>query len=615
MKKTAAYLKTTLNLALGVFGLALLVNQASAQTILSKWTFESLAFTAPSPYTNYSNGRSCTNILAEAGINPGTASGYHSGFGTPTFSTVTGNGSSKALTYAGWTNNPGDYYQFTTSTLGYQHISLSFDQMSSSTGPGRFYLAYSTDGVSFTQFGDVYNVINATWSTSTPVTTTSFSFDLSSVGAITNQPVVYFRLVEANNTSANGGTVGNSGTCRVDNVAVTGTLPGVPVMVLQPQSTTNYFGDTVTLTMAAAGSAPLDIRWYYPNLGTQLVDGSSGHGSGTISGSASQTLTLTFVNTNQAGNYQVIVSNSVVTVTSLVAHLTVNLHPTMATNIAFLHTLHDPNFVLTDTTNIYTVEGTVTTIGNLVSSTSGEVESFFVQDGTGGADVFFRGGFPFPSHGDHVRITAPLLQFNGVLELAPINGNPAHSVEIVGSGTPATPQYFSFATLPAPTLMEETLEGRYLVISNVFLGITNSDPHLVGNEIIFMTNLTGQVFRMVVANNPTLSTIGNTLPGSFASSVTGVMSQSQTSGIVLTNGYSLILSDFYQINVGTPPVLPVLLGLQSSAPNFTLTWNDASFSLQSSTNVAGPYTTMIGATSPYTTNTIANSRLFFRLIR
>ena len=608
MKKYPSYFKTTLNLALAVVGLALFGHQASAQTTLARWTFESLTFVVNSPYTNYSNGRVCTNILAEYGT--GTASGYHIGFGNGNgpFSTVTGNGSSKALTSAGWTNIPGDYYQFTTSTLGYQNINVSFDQMSSGTGPGRFYLAYSTDGVNFTQFGSIYNVINATWTAGTPVTTTSFSFDLSSVSAITNQAVVYFRLVDANTTSANGGTVGGSGTDRIDNFLVTGIKAGIPSIITSPQNTTNYFGDTVTLTMSAAGSAPLSYYWF-TNLNTPaLTDG------GTISGSATPTLTLSFVSTNQAGNYQVIVSNSAGTATSAVAHLTVNVRTPIVTTIAYLHTLHDANFALTDKTNIYIVEGNVTTIGDLNTTTSGEVDSIFVQDGTGGMDVFYRGGFPFPEFGDHVRITAPMDQYSALLEMAPINGNPAHSVVILGSGSPPAPQYFDFSTLPTPTVMEESIEGRYLVVSNVFFGITNGDPHLVGGETIFMTNLTRQVFKLYVANNPYLGPIGYTLPGPFASSVKGVMSQAQSSGTVLTNGYDMILSDFSQIVVGTGPTP---LNFQSSGPNLILSWSDPSFSLQSSTNVTGPYNVISGATSPFTTNTASatsGSQLFFRLI-
>ena len=44
-----------------------------------------------------------------------------------------------------------------------------------------------------------------------------------------------------------------------------------------------------------------------------------------------------------------------------------------------------------------------------------------------------------------------------------------------------------------------------------------------------------------------------------------------------------------------------------------LAWSDPTFSLQASTNAAGIYTNVVGATSPYTNN-VAGSALFFRLI-
>ena len=91
------------------------------------------------------------------------------------------------------------------------------------------------------------------------------------------------------------------------------------------------------------------------------------------------------------------------------------------------------------------------------------------------------------------------------------------------------------------------------------------------------------------------------------------MSQAQTSGTVLTNGYDIILSDFSQITVGTPPLSPIPLSFLWSSPNLTLTWNDPSFSLQSSTNVTGTYTTISGASSGFTTNTTSSSTKFFRL--
>jgi len=60
-------------------------------------------------------------------------------------------------------------------------------------------------------------------------------------------------------------------------------------------------------------------------------------------------------------------------------------------------------------------------------------------------------------------------------------------------------------------------------------------------------------------------------------------------------------------------VVPIPLHIQPSGTNIVLTWNDPSFSLQSSALVNGPYTTLGGATSPFTTNTVA-SRQYFRLV-
>ncbi|MFO1513109.1 MAG: PEP-CTERM sorting domain-containing protein [Verrucomicrobiota bacterium] len=72
------------------------------------------------------------------------------------------------------------------------------------------------------------------WSSGTPIATTTYSFDLSSVSALNNAPAIYFRLVDASTTAANGTTVAASGTGRVDNFTVTATLvpePGALALV------------------------------------------------------------------------------------------------------------------------------------------------------------------------------------------------------------------------------------------------------------------------------------------------------------------------------------------------------------------------------------------------
>lgn len=196
MKKT-----TLLSILLATAGVA------SADT-LAKWTFESSIPTTAGP------------LAPEVGA--GSGLGYHASAST-VYSNPVGNGSAESYSSSFWAI--GDYYQFSVSSLGYQGLGISFDQVSSSTGPGQFYVAYSTDGSTYTQFGSVYTVLansapNA-WSSSLAITSTSYSFDLSAITALDNSASIYFRLVDASTVSAGGATVATGGTSRLDNFTVT----------------------------------------------------------------------------------------------------------------------------------------------------------------------------------------------------------------------------------------------------------------------------------------------------------------------------------------------------------------------------------------------------------
>jgi hypothetical protein len=87
----------------------------------------------------------------------------------------------------------------------------------------------------------------------------------------------------------------------------------------------------------------------------------------------------------------------------------------------------------------------------------------------------------------------------------------------------------------------------------------------------------------------------------------------QSSGIGISYLDNLAIGTAFG-DVATITVVPIPLHIQSSGANVVLTWSDASFSLQSSTIVTGPYTTITGAVSGFTTNT-ALAEMFFRLYR
>lgn len=66
----------------------------------------------------------------------------------------------------------------------------------------------------------------------------------------------------------------------------------------------------------------------------------------------------------------------------------------------------------------------------------------------------------------------------------------------------------------------------------------------------------------------------------------------------------------------TPAAAPTqpALGITQAADTLVLTWTDATFNLQSATNVIGPYTTITNAVSPFT-NSISGAQEYFRLIK
>lgn len=147
----------------------------------------------------------------------GNATAYHAD-GATAYTNPVGNGSSESFSADTWT--VGDYFQFTTSTSGYDSILLIFDQTGSNTGPKNFKLSYSTDGSSFTDIsGGSYSLTSSpSWSSSTFYSVHRKFFNLSSITAINNQPILYIRMVQEDTVSIAGGTVAPGGTNRIDNV-------------------------------------------------------------------------------------------------------------------------------------------------------------------------------------------------------------------------------------------------------------------------------------------------------------------------------------------------------------------------------------------------------------
>jgi hypothetical protein len=184
------------------------------QVLAARWTFEVSQPTA-------ANQATITNIDPELG--DGNARGVHLSSGTD-YSSPVGNGSNESFSSNTWA--VGDFYEFQISTEGYQDINISFDHTSSPTGPRDFGIFYSTTGVgAFSDTGITYTVLendspNPTWSSESPHAEFSYEFDLSEISALDDQATMFLRLVDLSTASASNGTVGTSGTSRVDNFSI-----------------------------------------------------------------------------------------------------------------------------------------------------------------------------------------------------------------------------------------------------------------------------------------------------------------------------------------------------------------------------------------------------------
>lgn len=204
----------------------------SAQAVvITGWTFETSLPALPTTTT----AATISGIAAEVGT--GSASGVHASAAT-IYSSPAGNGSAESFNSNTWA--VGDYYQFSSSTTGFQDITLSWDQTSSGTGPGEFKLAYQVNGGGFNDFLNYTVLPNSTtppglgnWSSATAIPGYNFTADLSAISSLDGATSVDFRLIMRTVADATPpGDVAAGGTSRVDNFLISGTAIPEPSAVV-----------------------------------------------------------------------------------------------------------------------------------------------------------------------------------------------------------------------------------------------------------------------------------------------------------------------------------------------------------------------------------------------
>ncbi len=418
--------------------------------------------------------------------------------------------------------------------------------------------------------------------------TGSTSNVLSLATAQTTHSGAYRCIVTSTTNSVFFGSV----TSIVSQLVITAT-PVPPTFVTQPVSQTAYTGQNVVFSTTVSSPGNVSYQWKSNNVN--------------IAGETGPTLTLNNVTPAYSGSqFRVGVTNDVVPNGILSTNATLTVSDPATVSIAFLRNLVDPaTFQYPPNSTVpYKIVGTVTTLTNV---TSGNTSSYYLQDGTGGINIFATLGGTFrPQQGDVVTYVGVLSSFSSGLELFADTINRTYtSYSVTGTAPLPTPRKISFTVTNTLgyAYCATNLGGSLVTLTNVYFG-ANAGLVLSTNvnNTVAVTNANGESFNLTFFFVD-LDTAGQTLPA-FASSVTGVFYGNHPS-------YSVAVTKFSDI-VTNVSVVPIPLNISSSGGTLTFNWSDPTFQLQSATNVVGPYTTISGAATGFSTNTLSGE-MYFRL--
>ncbi|GAB2786718.1 phosphatidylserine/phosphatidylglycerophosphate/cardiolipin synthase-like enzyme [Hymenobacter luteus] len=228
----------------------------------------------------------------------------------------------------------------------------------------------------------------------------------------------------------------------------------------------------------------------------------------------------------------------------------------------------------------------------------------YLQDGTAGLAAYSTSaaGFSALAPGDSIEISGTLKNFNGLLEIDPVS-----SVTLLAQNRVIRPA----ATVDASAITSvfaEQYESRVVRI-NKNTSVTTSTGGAVstfgGNTNYLLNGQTGAVVRTAASAN-----VGNDIVGKQAPSgqfdLLGIMSQFASNGV---GGYQLLPRRYQDFILGgTPNFLSSPYPTNISNTGFTVhfaTENAGTAKVEYSTALAGPFTTVTGATTAATQHSIA----------
>jgi hypothetical protein len=446
--------------------------------------------------------------------------------------------------------------------------------------------------------------------------------DGGSVSGSTTQALTLNPLAATNDGTYYVVVTGTAGSTQSSNaVILVNVIATPPVFTIEPAAdTTNSQGGTVTLDSFATGTGPITYQWYFSN--------TVGVAASQLSGDTNADLMLTGLTTNESGTYFVIATgdNGVFTTQSSNAALTVT-GPKSVT-IAYLRSLLNPETdEPSDTTTFYNITGVITTATNL---TSGDTASYYMQDSTGGINLFVTFGSDFrPSLGDEVTATGQLYSYFGNLELDVSEGSTGFTNYVVGTNFPQpTPILLPWGnnTAPLSPFITTNVEGSVVMLTNLYFeAYTPGALFNTTNSPYTITNNTGETFLVYLSDYDTNYVAGKPIPP-FATSIAGPLWQDDTTGLEV--GIEFTVYSELVVPASLPPLtntgsLGASFSSSAGTSNLVLSWtavpSNYTYSVWATTNLLKPFSNLVSglvfsnALGIYTNTSTTNTAEFFEI--
>jgi hypothetical protein len=392
------------------------------------------------------------------------------------------------------------------------------------------------------------------------------------------------------------------------------TTPTAPFFTDAPLNLTNNLFTPFGLTNIAKGTGPLTYQWNFaptnsPNTFTAL------------SGQTAPGLNITELEYPNAGNYYVQATgpdgvtagptNNLVVVAPLVATLP-QLHTFMGLVVSSITGAN----TIPINTNGLSVSGYVTTFGPLTASTKTYSEFYIGYEGYGIYVYYASAGTnAAPPPGTYVTVTGPCQVYNGQLEIDPGTNNGV----VISSNTPIqmpAPTMGNFAQFATNALGAYGVQAQCSLVTftNIYIYGTKTGGAYTGGGGNFYTNgYTALYITQGPYSNPGNTNVfelyvpaygygsistnlwGQKVP-SHAYQLTGVMANYKgTSELDLTRLQDIV----------TNALAPFMASVAQTKGVTTISWPvqaGSTYSVNSTTNLKGPWTNQTFGLSYYPTN-------------